>query len=120
VGLFVVNNGPILLSIPLLIYLGFAIANQTSEPLLKTSRELSTHDTSWGKPVEVKVNVTNQGKPLEEIFLQDYVRGSRPLNINQGFLTKRLCLDKGETTSLDYIVSGERGRYKFEGVQVKY
>jgi uncharacterized protein (DUF58 family) len=119
VGLFAVNNGPILLAIPLLIYLGFAIANQPSDPLLKTSRELSTHDTSWRKPVEVKVNVTNQGKPLEEIFLQDYVRGSRSLNINQGFLTKRLCLEEGETTSLDYIVTGERGRYKFEGVQVK-
>ncbi len=68
VGLFAVNNGPILLAIPLLIYLGFAIAKQPAELLLKTSRELSTHDTSWGKPVEVKVNVTNQGKRSKKFF----------------------------------------------------
>jgi uncharacterized protein (DUF58 family) len=116
-GLFTVNNEPILLAIPFLIYLGFAIANQPSNLQLILSRELSTHNTSWQKPVEVKVNITNQGKFHEEIFLQDFIRGTGSLSLNQGHLNKKLSIQEGDSTSLEYIVSGNRGRYTFEGMQ---
>ena len=50
VGLFSVNSIPILLSLPLLVYLGFAIVNLPPDPLVKVTRELSTQDSSLGKP----------------------------------------------------------------------
>ena len=119
VGLFSVNNGPVLLAIPLLVYLGFAISYMPSDPQLKANRELSTHDSSWGKPIDIKVTVVNEGKALEEIYLIDYVQGSRSLNIITGGLSKRLPLLSGESVEIAYTVSGQRGRYKFEGVQIQ-
>jgi len=119
VGLFSVNNVPILLALPLLVYLGFAIAYMPPAPSLEASRELSTLDSSLGKPIDVKVRVVNESKFLEEISLVDNVRGSHSLVIVKGGLSKRLSLANGESADLIYTVAGQRGRYSFEGVQAQ-
>lgn len=119
VGLFSTNNIPILLSLPLLVYLGFAISNIPPDPLLEVDRALSTYDSSLGKPIDVKVKVVNNGKSLEELFLTDSIRGSSILDINKGVLSKRLPLGKGDIVDIHYTVSGRRGRYVFEGMNVQ-
>ena len=119
VGLISVNNGPILLAIPLLVYLGAAVLFKPKELQLKVSRELSTHDASLGKPIEIQVHIHNEGDKLEEVFLSDYVQGPRSLNISKGKLTQRITMKPGGSTEIAYTVSGQRGRYKFEGVQAQ-
>jgi uncharacterized protein (DUF58 family) len=118
-GLISVNNGPILLSIPLLVYLGAAAIYRPGNVQLKVSRELSTHDASLGKPIEIQVQIQNEADRLEEVFLGDYVQGPRSLNISKGKLTQRTSMNPGEMVEIAYTVSGQRGRYKFEGVQAQ-
>lgn len=117
-GLITLNQGPILLAFPLLIYLGFAIVHIPPKPALKVSRELSAHDTSLGKPIDVKVIVENEGDALEEVHLQDYIQGSRSLNVIKGEMWKSTPITPGTRIEIEYTVSGQRGRYRFEGVQV--
>jgi uncharacterized protein (DUF58 family) len=118
-GLLSVNNGPILLTIPLLVYLGIAVFFKPRETLLKVSRELSTHDASLGKPIEIKVHISNDGEKLEEVLLSDYVQGPRSLQVSHGKLSQRLSMMSDGMTEIAYTVSGLRGRYRFEGVQAQ-
>jgi uncharacterized protein (DUF58 family) len=118
-GLLSVNNGPVLLAIPLLVYLGTALLFKPRGMYLKVSRELSTHDASLGKPIEIKVNVFNEGGSLEETFLSDYIQGPRSLHISMGKSNQRLSMQPGGNTEINYTVSGQRGRYRFEGVQAQ-
>jgi uncharacterized protein (DUF58 family) len=114
-GLGVLEGGLILLAIPLLAYLGLSLYYAPGSLDLVVKRTISSDNVAEGRPVTIKVAITNQGKTLEEVLLEDIV--SDKLTLEDGKTRKRLALPAGETVELEYTVHGSRGKYRFDGIR---
>jgi uncharacterized protein (DUF58 family) len=109
-------GGLIALTIPLVIYLGAAILHRPDITRLKATRTLSAGLVSPAEPVTVRLLLTNQGNPLEEVLLEDLLPAS--LTLMDGHTNLMTCLAAGATVELKYRLSGPRGAYSFPGVRV--
>ena len=114
VGLLTLEGGPILLAIPLLAYLGFALYFAPANLDLAVTRTLSTDNVPEGRPVTIKVTIRNQGNSLEEVLLEDPV--SDKLTLVDGKTRKRMAVPAGEVVEIEYTVHGPRGKYRFESI----
>ena len=104
-------NGPLLtLAIPPILYLAAALAYGPAELDLKATRSLSEDRVPQGKPVTVRVSVTNQGTRLEQLELEDVVPDQ--LEVIDGETSLLTSLAPGETANLTYQVQGRRGNLK--------
>jgi uncharacterized protein (DUF58 family) len=115
-GLVSLEGGLLILAIPLLIYLGAAIFFSPEDYQLKAIRTISTDNVSEGKPVIIKLVVTNEGPTLEEVLFEDIVPDG--LSVINGKAIKRIMLPQNATVELEYTIQGPRGKYQFQGVQV--
>lgn len=115
-GLTTLNGELIALSIPLLIYLGASLLFQPEEFRLTLSRELSATQVYPHDVVEVKVTITNEGAPLEEVFIADLIPDQ--LEILDGQTSLITPLPAEATVELTYRLKGRRGDYEFDRVQV--
>lgn len=114
VGLLFLDSGLLLLAVPLLVYLGLSLYFAPDKLDLAVTRIISTDNVPEGKPVTIKVTVTNQGSALEEVLLEDPV--SDKLTLLDGKTRKRLAVPAGGSVELEYTVCGPRGKYRFEGI----
>lgn len=114
VGLLTLEGGPILLAVPLLVYLGMALYFAPSSLDLTVTRIISTDNVPEGRPVTIKVTILNQGHALEEVLLEDPLPDR--LTLEQGKTRKRLALPAGGSIELEYTVHGPRGKYRFESI----
>lgn len=110
-GLATLNGGVIALAIPLLVYLGAGLMQQPDVPRLSVSRVLSAERADPDKPVTVTVTVTNQGAPLREISIEDALPSS--LTLIEGETHALAALERGQSLTLEYTVSGRRGEHRF-------
>jgi len=115
VGLLTLESGLILLAIPLLAYLGFALYFAPGKLDLAVTRIISTDNVPEGQPVTIKVTIINHGNALEEVLLEDLV--SAGLTVLDGKTAKRLALPAGGMVEFEYTVRGPRGKYRFEGIR---
>ena len=106
----------ILLALPLAVYLGTAIYSSPEEIDLLVSRQVSAEKITFGRPVNVHLQITNQGTFQGEFYLRDIVTPA--LMVEEGQVEKILRLPPGESVELSYRVRGKRGRYQFKGLQV--
>jgi uncharacterized protein (DUF58 family) len=114
VGLLTLEGGPILLAIPLLAYLGFALYFAPANLDLAVTRTISTDNVPEGRPVTIKVTIRNQGNSLEEVLLEDPVPDK--LTLVDGKTRKRMAVPAGGLVEIEYTVRGPRGKYRFEGI----
>jgi uncharacterized protein (DUF58 family) len=110
------NGGLLALAIPLVIYLGAAILYRPGQIWLNASRTLSADLVSPEEVVIVKLTVTNEGEPLDELFLADLLPPS--LTLIDGQTSLLAALTAGATVELTYQLRGRRGYFSFPGVQV--
>jgi uncharacterized protein (DUF58 family) len=110
------NRGLLVLTIPLLIYLAAGLLSRPEKLQLVAKRTLNASFVYPGQAVEVKLTITNEGSPLAEVRLTDQLPPSATLmNGETRLLTP---LPGGATVELSYRLTGERGSYRFAGVQV--
>jgi uncharacterized protein (DUF58 family) len=105
------------LALPFVLYLLVGFWRAPDEIKLDAHRSLSSERAAPGEEIIVTVEVTNQGADIEELLLEDACSPS--LTVRDGSPRHLLSLKKGESYSWAYTVSGPRGSYPFEGVNVR-
>lgn len=102
----------ILLAVPVAAAVWFA----PEEIHLDVGRTLSADRVYEGAPVTVHLSIRNGGTHLEEVRIQDLIPPS--LEAGAGAPDVLCRLPPRTTMEIHYTVTGARGRYDFEGVQV--
>ena len=115
-GLMALNGSLVALAIPLAVYLSAALYFGPEDVQLSASRGLSTDCVSPGRPVVVRLTLTNQGPAIDELLVEDGVPSY--LEVVEGQASAILSLKAGETRQIEYTVSGRRGRFIFDSVQI--
>ena len=130
-GIATIQGEFIALALPLVAYLLVGYLQAPEQIKLEATRHLSLERASPNQNVDVTVTVTNHGSSLEEILLEDILpvglavrdAPSSSLTSSQGTFGRTsqhlLRLPKGETYTFAYTVSGPRGGYGFEALEVK-
>src|SRR5512136_1336082 len=106
-GLLTLKGGLIALALPLVIYLGAALLYDPGKLQLSATRTLSSECVSPGKPVVVKLAITNHGSQLEELRIEDSLSPS--LERVEGESEVLTTLKAGETIELECTLRGKRG-----------
>jgi len=115
-GLVTLNGGPLVLAIPLVVYLGMVLLYGPGRPQLRARRTLSSTRASPGVPVVVRLSIVNEGAHLEEVLVEDVVPW--PLEVTDGEPRVMASLPSGGTMGLEYTVRGKRGSFGFHDVRV--
>jgi uncharacterized repeat protein (TIGR01451 family) len=116
-GIVLVQGELLALALPIVAYLLVSYLQVPDEVKLQATRHLSLERVSPDQPVDVTVTVTNHGSTLEEVLLEDILPAG--LTVRSGLSRHLLRLAKGETYTLAYTVSGPRGGYAFEALELK-
>jgi uncharacterized protein (DUF58 family) len=107
----------IALALPLVTYLIVGYLQAPEKIKLEATRHLSVERTSPNSSVDVTVTVINHGTLLEEALLIDVLPAG--LTIRSGFNQHLLRLAKGESYTFTYTISGPRGGYVFEAIELR-
>lgn len=116
VGLVTLNGGPLVLALPLIVYLGAALLHHSPQVQLTANRSLSSESLQQFEPVKVLIRVTNTGPDLEEVLVEDPLPAGLERIDGQNRLLTGLA--HGETVEMEYTVRGRRGNYRFDFVRV--
>ena len=116
-GIVTVKGEFIALALPLVTYLIVGYLQAPEKINLEATRHLSAERTSPNSNVDVTVTITNRGPTLEEVLLTDILPAG--LTIRSEFNQHLLRLAKGESYTFGYTVSGPRGGYVFETLELK-
>ena len=111
------DNGMLILAIPLVIYLGAVIIYRPQAVDLLIQRKFSTDFSKPGDEIEVLMTITNQGPNLDEVRVSDSLPFGMLLIDNKPDVV--ISLVKGASYSYHYTVSGQRGIYEFNDVLVQ-
>ncbi len=114
-GAGALNGALVALAIPLVLYIGAALLYGPVSLNIQAVRTLSAERIAQGKPVEVRVVVTNAGSRLEELRLEDVIPPG--LEVMEGKTHALSTLAPGETLEITYTVRGHRGSYYFRELQ---
>lgn len=116
-GVVTVHGALIALALPLVSYLLIGYLQAPEQVKLEATRQLSLERASSGQEVEVTVTVTNHGSHLEEVLLEDRVPPGLTVRSKTSRHLVRLARDASYTFT--YTVTGQRGGYTFEGLDVR-
>lgn len=115
VGLVSREGRLLALAIPLVIYLGASLLYGPEKLQLQITRSFSSESVATGRPVAVKLLVTNEGAPLEQVFIEDVIPSS--IEIVGGESSVLTALPSGGTVELEYTLLGKRGSHEFQNVR---
>jgi uncharacterized protein (DUF58 family) len=109
-GLATLNSGALILSIPLLAYLFAAITERPEEIHLAVSREIFPDHAPQGTPLTVKLTVTNEGRALDEVVIEEIL----PYGVERiaGQVATVTSLAARAKLELEYSVRAQRGQYE--------
>ena len=96
--------------------LGFIQTPSAIKIQLRAERGLEISRADAIATIEVRVTLTNLGKAIDHLSLSDPVQVGMVLTGKS--LTKTLALGMGEMTTLEYTFQAERGRFKWDTIQV--
>src|SRR5215216_4810503 len=116
-GIATVKGEFIALALPLVTYLIVGYLQAPEKITLEATRHLSVERTSPNSNVDVTVTIFNRGSSLEEMLLLDVLPAG--LIIRSGFNRHMLRLAKGQSYTFAYTISGPRGGYVFDTLEVK-
>lgn len=116
-GIATVQGEFIALALPLVTYLLIGYLQAPENVQLTATRHLSIERAAPNQEVEVTLIVANHGPALEEALIEDRV----PPGLTVRHKTSRhlVRLERGEAFTFRYTVSGPRGGYGFEGLDVR-
>ncbi len=105
------------LAVPLVLYLLFGLLRAPQTLDLDVRRQLSAERIAPHQTVTVTLALTNRGQAIDEILVEDILPDG--LKVTDGSNRHLTRLARGETRAWTYTVSGPRGAYGFETIQVK-
>jgi uncharacterized repeat protein (TIGR01451 family) len=116
-GIITVQGEYLALALPLVAYLLVGYLQAPEKIQLEAARQLSIERTSPNSNVDVMVTVTNRGSNLDEVLLTDLLPAG--LTVRSGFSRHLLRLAVGESYTFAFTISGPRGGYVFEALEVQ-
>lgn len=117
VGILARSGAMLALSLPLLIYIGAGLFLAPAQVKLDLQRFPSADHVNAGAAVTVKLTVTNQGRFIPEIQVEDGVPPG--LNLIKGTSGVRASLAPREEIRFEYSVTSARGIHLYSQVNVK-
>ena len=115
-GLTTLRGELLALALPFVLYLLIGLWRAPDEVCIEVARKLSAERLPLNMPVAVTLTVTNAGRGLEEVLVEDELPPA--LKVQDGFPRRLLTLPAGASLSWTYTVSGARGCYPFAAVRV--
>ncbi|MBN1305195.1 MAG: DUF58 domain-containing protein [Anaerolineales bacterium] len=116
-GLITTRGELVALALPLALYLFSSMWDAPGEIGLEFQRSVSAERVSPGAPVSITLTVSNVGPALGEVLIEDKI--PEGLTVEEGHTCHLLALKPGEVVSWTILVSGPRGCYAFNQVQVE-
>lgn len=116
-GLATLRGDLIALAVPLVLYLLFGLARAPQTLDIEVQRQLSAERIAPHQTVTITLSITNRGEDLDEILVEDVL--PEGLHVSDGSNRHLTRLARGETRVWTYTVSGARGAYGFESIQVE-
>lgn len=111
-GLAARNPGLLAMTLLLLAYLGVGLLTRPAPPDLVVERSIQPQRAEQGQPVEVELEIANQGSRQHLFTLQDQLAPALSLVAGSPILTLRL--EGGASVTMSYSVRGGRGLYRFQ------
>jgi len=115
-GLLSRNRDVLLLSLPLLCYLGAAIWSAPEALQVTVARTISADRSLCAVPVRVTLTLENGPAPIAELHAADVLPAA--LSVSDGKPQLATTLAAGTRTVLGYTIRGRRGEFRFAGVNV--
>ncbi len=116
-GLATFRGEALALALPLAVYWLAGLAAGREAPRLGVSRELSAAQAVCGAPVTVRLTLTNLGRRLEQVEIEDDLPPG--VEVTSGEHRRLLAaLARGGSAELAYAVRCQHGLYTFETVNV--
>ena len=116
-GIVTLQGEFIALALPLVSYLLIGYLQAPERIALEATRQLSIERAVPNQDVELMVTVTNAGSSIEEILINDLIPPG--LNVRDKASRHLVRLASGESYTFAYTVSGPRGGYVFNGLDVQ-
>lgn len=116
VGLGALNGALLAIAFPLVVYLAAVLLYHPGAPVLKFQRELSNTIVPLDSEVEVTLTITNEGYDLDEVHVVERLPAG--LSVRDGELEVVVPLANGDSYTLNYTITGQRGSYRFQQVDV--
>ncbi|NOY97938.1 MAG: DUF58 domain-containing protein [Chloroflexi bacterium] len=113
-GLASMNGAVLALAVPLALYLLSGLWFAPQDVRIRVERTMSAERVTSGQPVTVTLRVTNAGRRLEELMLEDEI--SPALTIIEGRARHLCSLAAGQSIVWTYTLAGPRGSFVFPGV----
>jgi uncharacterized protein (DUF58 family) len=110
-GLASIHGELLGLALPFVIYLLVGLWRAPEKLTLDVERHLSQERAAPDQEVDVTVTITNRGRALEELLLEDDVPPA--LTVCDGTHRRLISLKKGGSYTWTYTVSGPRGAHPF-------
>ena len=117
-ALFTRNGDLAWMALPFLVYLGIGIIQSPSVTKIRLEAVRSV-EKGWDNEhpsVEVRVDVSNRGTETVQLHLYDQLQPG--MRISDGQISRTTALRVGETTTLEYTFSSERGSFAWETIGV--
>lgn len=115
-GLLLRDGAPIVLALPLVVYLASALLRRPPVVNLSAERVISADTVRQNTPVEVTLRITNHGPDLDEVLIDDRLPNGMLLLEGQTRLIASLAHD--ETLEMRYTLRPPRGMYYLQDVTV--
>ncbi len=108
-GIATLQNGVLLLSIPLLVYLFSAIYHQPENVQLTIDREIIPDRGFPGAPIAIRLTVKNQGAAVDELVIKDIL--PKGIRVKEGEAALVVPLKRQANVEIQYLVEARRGQY---------
>jgi uncharacterized protein (DUF58 family) len=115
-GMIAVRGELIALALPFAVYMFTGYLFTPDKVKLEASRHLSSERVSPNSDVVITLTITNHGSHLEEVLLEDILPADLTVRVGQS--RHLIRLPKNGVYTFSYTVTGPRGGYGFENVEV--
>lgn len=115
-GLATLKGALLAASIPLVVYLAAGFTRAPGKPHLAVSRTLSADRAVEGVPVDVRLQITNLGSPIDSLAVEDLLPDG--LELVGGNPRRVAGLGAGESLCIEYSLRGVRGSYQLPGYRL--
>jgi uncharacterized protein (DUF58 family) len=112
-GLATLKGALLAASIPLVVYLAAGFTRARGKPHLAVTRTLSADRVVEGDSVDVCLQITNLGSPIEQLVVEDQLPDG--LELVGGNPRRVAGLGDGENLRIEYSLRGVRGSYHLPG-----
>jgi uncharacterized protein (DUF58 family) len=115
-GLGLLQPALLALALPLGVYWLAALWLLPGEVSLSARRSLSTTRLTEGGPVDVRLEIENQGDPVDLLWFNDLLQGG--MQVMKGKPGRLVSMKRGETLVCEYTINVPRGVFVYDALEV--